>query len=237
MSDTQEALKNASQDVTALQRRLESEVSQMEQKKSEIVQAVPGRKNKVEECLARAQGFYQKSEWERAFAEWDKACGFLEKGDEFRKKIEALKASHQNLVKATNELTEIKTILKQRSAPSAASNRFVQNAHNQVSGQVKNAYSYISRELRTEYAPGKLSFRRVVLAVLLIIASAAGLYFYQLKTREAVRRQAAQNALSTHLQLAVLQSEREELEKKVAKLEDENSKKDKLIAEVAKGLQ
>src|SRR5258708_1899894 len=139
MSDPQETIKTLSE----LNREFLSETSKLQQQRSDLSDAVPNRQKVVEEHLTRAKNFYKKREWANAFAEWDQACIFLEQSDEFRKKVTALRESHDNLIKVNRELVEIKQVLNQRSAPPAADRKFIQNAHEEVSGQVKNVYSHL----------------------------------------------------------------------------------------------
>ena len=231
MSDPQETIKTLS----ALQREFQAETSKLQQQHSTLSNAVPGREQIVEEHLDRAKNFYKKKDWTSAFAEWDQACAHLEDADEFRKKVMALRESHDNLVKVNREVVEIKQVLNQRSSPSLADRKFVQGAHEEVSGQVKNVYSYLGQQLRTERTPKVLSFWwPVLLSLALLVAGVAGLSFYHQRETRLAHQQAAQGAEAASLEAASLKSERdgwikknqqlkEDYDKKIAELKSQNA--------------
>ena len=225
MSDT-EALKNVPQSepaaefertLTALQREFHSEIHKAQQLKSSQQEAFTDREKAVQDHLARAGEFYKKKEWARAFEEWAQVCAFLNEGDEFRRKVAALKESHENLVKVNRELAEIKGILNQRSEPSAADRKFVQDAHEEVSGQIKNVYAYLSQQLRSDRTPKTLSFWWPVMGALLMLTTGGvGLATYHLKAKADMKKQAERTGQTARLELLTLQSERDELAKKVS---------------------
>ncbi len=231
MSDTQETLSNVPQfqpaaelerTLSLIQRELETETQKSQQQENNPIDSLKNREQIIEECLSRARNYYIKKEWPRAFAEWDKVCAFLAEGDEFLKKIAALKASHENLAKVNRELAEIKGILSQRSSPPAADRKFIQDAHEQTNGQIKNVYSYLSQQLRTERTPKTLSFWwPVLLAVILIGAGYGSLSAYYGKMRVESRKQAEKNGQDSRMELAAVQAERDELFKKAASLKQD----------------
>ncbi len=155
--------------LSSIQSEIDAEIQKSQNQKNDQNNALKDRPQIVEDCLARARNYYAKKEWARAFAEWDRVCAFLTEEDGFRQKIALLKESHENLAKVNRELVDVKGILNQRSSPSAADRKFVQEAHEQTNGQIKNVYSYLSQQLRTERTPKTLSFWwPVLLSVILL---------------------------------------------------------------------
>ena len=162
-------------------------------------------------------------------------CVFLDEGDEFRKKVQALKESHANLLKVNRELLDIKQILNSRSSPPVEDRKFVQSAHEEASGQVKNVYSHLSQQLRADRTPKTLSFWWPVLFGLALVgAGSAGLWTYQARTHQEMRQQAEQSGEAARLELMTLQTERDDLgqkltaakedyEKKIAELKQQNA--------------
>ena len=227
MSDPQEAVPNElAETLSTLQREFQSEISRTQQEKLRLSAAVPGRQKTAEEHLTRARAFYKRKEWARAFSEWDAVCAFLSDGDEFRKKIALLRESHDNLAGVHRELAEIKEILSKRSAPSAEEKKFVQDAHEAATGQVKQAYAHLSRELRTERTPKTLSFWWPVAAALLVLCLGfLGLTARQTRSRIRLRQQVEASAQDTRLTLVALQTERDDLLKKLGALQEDYNKK------------
>jgi hypothetical protein len=218
MSDPQETLKTLS----ALQREFQAETSKLQQQRSNLSNALPGREQIVEEHLNRAKNFYKKKEWASAFSEWDQACAYLIDQDEFRKKVDALKESHDNLIKVNREVVEIKQALNQRSSPKLTDRKFVQGAHEEVSGQVRNVYSYLGQQLRTERTPRTLSFWwPVLLSLGIVAAGAAGLFAFNTFLRAQANQQAEQSVQEARLQVATAETERDVISKKsLAQKED-----------------
>ena len=222
MSDPQETLKTLS----ALQREFQAETSKLQQQRSGLSNAMPGREQIVEEHLTRARNFYKRKEWANAFAEWDQACAYLEESDEFRRKLTALKESHDNLVQVNREVVEIKQVLNQRSSPSLADRKFVQGAHEEVSGQVKNVYSYLGQQLRAERTPKTLSFWwPVILSLALLGSGFAALFAYHAYESALSKKQGEQGLEAVRLQVAALQAERDEFAKKNQALKEDYDKK------------
>ena len=239
MSDRQEALKNGpptepaaefERTLSALQRQFHTEIHKTQQQKSSYQDAVPNRDQVVEGHLSKARDFYRKKEWARAFAEWDQVCAFLEESDDFRKRVTALRESHENLMKVNREVIEIKGVLSQRSAPRVADKKFVQGAHEEVSTQVRNVYSYLGQQLRAERTPKTLSFWWPVLGALILLALGAGalvVYHDQASTR--LRHQNEQTDQTLQQRLAILETENAGLSKK---LSDERAESDRKIEEL-----
>ena len=222
MSDPQETLKTLS----ALQREFQAETSKLQQQHSGLSNASPGLEQIVEEHLTRAKNFYKKKEWANAFAEWDRACAFLEEKDEFRKKLSALKESHDNLIQVNREVVEIKQVLNQRSSPSLADRKFVQGAHEAVSGEVKNVYSYLGQQLRAERTPKTLSFWwPVLLSLALLGAGFTGLFTYHAYEDAVAKKQGELGLDAARLQVAALQTERDGIAKKSQALKEDYEKK------------
>ncbi len=223
MSDTQETLEKT---LSLVQQELNVELQKSQDQKNSQGDALQNREQLAQECLARAKSYYSKKEWTRAFAEWDKVCVFLDEREEFRSKIASLKESHENLDKVNRELAEIKAILNQRSSPSPADRQFVQNAHEQTSGQIKNVYSYLSQQLRTERTPKTLSFWwPVILAVILIGAGYGVLFGYYGKINHESKRETEKSDQTSQMELATLQAERDELLKKTTDLKQDYENK------------
>jgi hypothetical protein len=209
MSDPQEALND-----------LQTETSRIQQEKLRLSEAVPGRQQAAQEHLARARAFYKKKEWARAFSEWDAVCAYLDESDPFRQRLALLRESHANLAKVQRELGEIKEILSKRSAPSAEEKKFVQQAHEAASTEVKKAYAHLGQQLRTERTPKILSFWwPVALAALLLALGFLGVSAQQSKMRRVLRSEVELNAQGLRLDLAALQAERDALLKKIGTME------------------
>ena len=214
------------EEISFLEREFQSELSKAQQKRAALSDAIPNRSKLTEEHLARARDFYKKKEWARAFHEWDQVCALLEEGDEFRKKVAVLRESHENLNKVNQELAEIKGILNQRSAPPAADRKFVQDAHEEVSGQVKNVYSYLGQQLRTERTPKKLSFWwPVILATVLVSGGYFVLTGYYTKTQKEIKEKARQSTDVARSELSSLRADRDEAVKKMTALQGEYEQK------------
>ena len=214
MSDSQEALQD-----------LQSEFSRIQQEKLKLSEAIPGRQKAAEEHLSRARNFYKKKEWSRAFSEWEAVCAYLDEGDEFRRRVSLLRESHDNLAKVNRELVEIKEILAKRSAPSAEEKKFVQDAHDAASGEVKKAYAHLGQQLRTERTPKTLSFWwPVAAAVLLLSVGSLGMSVRLSQTQHRLRSELEQNGQMMRLQLVSLQSERDELLKKLGNVKADTEK-------------
>lgn len=225
MSDTPETLTNIPQAQPSadletvfshIQEELETQTQRSLEQKNSLNDSLREREQTVEDCLARARNHYVKKEWTRAFAEWDKICALLPDQDEFRKKVTALKESHENLVRVNREIAEIKGVLSQRSSPSTADRKFVQEAHAQTSGQVKNVYAYLSQQLRTERTPKTLSFWwPVLLAVVLLAAGGAGLSARANRAHREWMRNVEESGQVSRVELAAVQTERDRFSKTV----------------------
>jgi hypothetical protein len=143
------------------------------------VKAVQERERTVRESLDRARVYYRNKEYTRAFVEWDRACLAMGAADEFKAKLRALKDSHENLNRVNRELAETRQALSQRAAPQASDDRFVDSSREAVTGQVKNVYSYLSQQIRTERTPKTLNFWWPVgIAVAVLGIGFAGLTVY-----------------------------------------------------------
>ena len=216
MSDTQEDLDRT---FALIHQELETETQRAREQKNSQNDSLKDREQAVLDCLARAKNHYLKKEWSRAFAEWDKVCAFLPEQDEFRKKVSGLKESHENLVKVNREVAEIKGILNQRSSPPAADRKFVQEAHEQTNGQIRNVYGYLNQQLRTERTPKTLSFWWPVLTALILLGIGYGtLTAHFNKARTDLSRQAQKSGVDSLMELTALQAERDELLKQTADL-------------------
>ncbi len=177
-------------------RQVSRELHDAETLKADPEAAIREREQIVFESLQNASIFYKKKEYTRAFVEWDRACNALGANDEFRRRVRALKESHENLVKVNRELVEIRQALNTRTTPSPADVKFLEGAHEAVKGQVKNGYAYLSQQLRTERTPKKLSFWwPVALALALAAAGYAFLRFDH--SRAMAKVEAARTASQT----------------------------------------
>ncbi len=164
LEELQRALEEAGQQVSV-------ELREAETLKANPEATIREREQIVSESLQNANSFYKKKEYARAFIEWERACSALGAGDEFRRKVRALKESHENLVKVNRELVEIRQALTQRAAPSPEDVKLVEGSHEAVKGQVKNGYAYLSQQLRTERTPRTLSFWWPVLLALVLLGA------------------------------------------------------------------
>lgn len=223
MSDTKEDLDRT---FALIHQELEAETQKSREQKNNQNDALKDREQAVQDCLARAKNHYLKKEWGRAFSEWGKVCAFLPEQDEFRKKIDFLKESHENLAKVNREVAEIKTILNQRSSPPAADRKFVQEAHDKTNGQIKNVYGYLNQQLRTERTPKTLSFWwPVLIAVVLLGTGYAGLSAHYSKARRDLGKQTEKTSVESLTELTALQAQRDELLKKTGDLKQDYENK------------
>ena len=172
---------SGAQPLEELQKTLEESARQIsgELREAELLKADPeavirAREQIVSESLQNANNFYKKKEYSRAFIEWERACNALGAGEEFRNRVRALKESHENLLKVNREVAEIRQALNQRAAPSPEDVKFVESSHETIKGQVKNGYSYLSQQLRTERTPRTLSFWWPVVLALVIVGAGFG---------------------------------------------------------------
>jgi hypothetical protein len=182
------------------------------------------RENTVADALSIAKHFYQKKEYNRAFEEWERVCFFLDENDPFPKKIRELRTSHENLFKVNQELQEIKKVLHQRSSPGPADAKFVDEANNAVNAQVKNSYSYLSQQIRTERTPKGISFWwPVALAAVVLILGLAGLrgYYEEVKKQLAVQ-EALISAKDESTDSAALAARTRAVEKQIAALNQDH---------------
>jgi hypothetical protein len=227
MSDTQQTLERT---FSLVQQDLEFAIQKSQEQKTRQNNVLRNHEQMVGDCLARAQNYYNKKEWAQAFAEWEKVCSFLAAEDDFRKKIIMLKQSHENLEKVNGELAEIKKILNRRSSPSSADRKFVQSAGEQANGRIRNVYSYLSQQLRTECMPQKLSFWwPVLLAVIVVGVGYGSLSIVQGSARTESGKVHDRTVQSLQAELARLQAEREESMNRTAILiQDYESRIDEL---------
>lgn len=141
-----------------ISRDIQNELADAARLKADPETALADHQRMVREALEKAKRHYKKKDYPRAFGEFEKVCAALPEEDPFRRRIRDLKEAHANLIKANEELSQIRSMIAQRSAPSAADVKYAGQAHDAVSAQVKNIYSSMSRELRTERVPRSLSF-------------------------------------------------------------------------------
>ena len=139
-------------------RQIQTDLESAARIKNDPEAALAEREKTARTSLEKARAFYKKKDYARAFAEWEKVCSGLGDQDEFKKRLRQLRSSHENLIKANEELGQIKDLMAKRSSPAAAETKFVGQAHQTVNAQVKNIYSAMSQELRTERVPKSLSF-------------------------------------------------------------------------------
>ena len=222
MSDAQKELEKT---ISTLQQEVQDDLSKVQMQKAVQLAALPGREKTMQQHLTRARDLYAKKDWAAAFAEWDKACALLDEGHEFLKQVTSLRESHENLMHANSELAEVREILQQRSAPPESENQFLRSAHQDMSGKVKNVYSYISGQLRTERAANVPNFRWMapVIALFLVAAATGAFWKYESKRRSDLRKQAEASVQTSRLEIAALALEREELFKKLKFLEEERA--------------
>ena len=175
MSDTEDLQKI----LTEAQVEVSQQLDITRELKTDPEAALKEREDAVRDASTKAKNFYQKKEYGRAFAEWEKICSFLRENDAFRSKVRELKQSHENLLRVNQELLEIKEVIRQRSSPSPSESKFVEEAHDAVNTEVKNVYSYLSQQLRTERTPKGLSFWwPVALALVILVLGFVGLAGY-----------------------------------------------------------
>lgn len=178
------------------------------------------------ESLKSAKDYYKKKEYARAFFEWERACSVLE-NDEFLRKVRALKESHENLLRANRELVETRQALHKRITPSPADTKFVDGSHQTVNTQVKNVYSHLSQQLRTERTPRAVSFLWPALLALAILgAGFAGLKAYHNKVigRSAALSPEAVSGTPNVLDDTFLEAQRSAMERQVAGLKEDHRK-------------
>ena len=136
-------------------------------------------KRYLDEALEKAKNFYRKKEYGKAFSEWDKVCFSLGENDEFKKRVRHLKSSHENLIRANEELAQVRQAMAERLSPAAKESKFVQDASDGVNAQVKNIYSAMSSEIRAQRIPKSVSFWwPVLLALAILVSGLAGLTAY-----------------------------------------------------------
>jgi hypothetical protein len=183
------------------------------------------REKAIADALEKAKALYKKKEYGRAFAEWDRVCAYLGETEDFRLKVRVLKESHENLVKVNRELVEVREVLNQRSVPSAGEAKFVKDAHESVSAQVKNVYAHLGAQLRTGRTPRTLSFWWPVLGAVAILAVGfAGIAaFHSYQEQELASRQAAVSSPSAYDD-TFLEAQRNAMEKQVNALTQDHEK-------------
>ena len=206
-------------------RQVSRDLREAETLKSNPESTIREREQIVSESLQNANTFYKKKEYARAFIEWERACTALGAGEEFRRRVRALKESHENLAKVNRELVDIRQALNQRAAPSAEDTRFVEGSHEAIKGQVKNGYAYLSQQLRAERTPRTLSFWWPVLLALVIVAAGfAGLKVYNGRLPVKTVSLAAPAApASTAMDDTFLQAQKNAAEKQITALKEEQS--------------
>lgn len=237
MSDTEDLQKT----LTEAQAEVSQQLDIAQTLKKDPEAALKEREDAVHEALLKAKSLYQKKEYGRAFAEWEKVCAFLGERDEFRSKIRALKESHENLLKVNQELLEIKEVIRQRSSPGPSEAKFVEEAHDSVTAEVKKVYSHLGQQLRTERQPKGLSFWwPVVLSLGILALGFAGLagYFSSMEKRLAARSVLAP-AASDPLDGTYLEAQRNAAQKQIEALKREHEKQIEALnrkhAEASKG--
>jgi len=182
------------------------------------------RERAIAEALEKAKNFYRKSEYGHAFGEWEKVCAFLGENDRFRRKICELRDSHESLIKVNQELSEIKQVLTQRSSPPPAETKFVDEAQDVVNAQVKNVYSYLNQQLRTERTPRGISFWwPVALAAVILLLGFIGLKgYFMTAQRQLSSQESSLSAKTDPLGNTYLEAQKNAIQKQISVLNQDH---------------
>ncbi len=169
--------------------------------------------------LERAKSYYRKKEYQRSFMEWEKVCAFLDENDRFKQMIRELKQSHEGLAKVNGELFQIRGVLKTRFLPASSDAKFLEQANQNVTRQVKSAYANLSSQLRSERVPKTLSFWwPVALAAGILLMGFLGLSAYQSVLKKQTQTGKMDSAENQALDAAYLQAQRNAMDKQVEAL-------------------
>ena len=210
-------------------RQVSRDLREAETLKSNPESSIREREQIVSESLQNANTFYKKKEYARAFVEWERACNALGASEEFRRRVRALKESHENLAKVNRELVDVRQALSQRAAPSPEDVKFVEGSHEVVKGQVKNGYAYLSQQLRTERTPRTLSFWwPVALALAILAVGFTGLKAQNAlavarfkNSQAAAARKVVPAVASSPMDDTFLQAQKNAMEKQIAALKEQ----------------
>lgn len=179
------------------------------------------RETAIAEALEKAKNFYRKNEYGQALREWEKVCSFLGENDRFRRKIRELRDSHESLIRVRQEVSQIKQAMAQQSSPSPDETKFVDQAQGAVNAEVKNVYSYLNQQLRTDRAPRGLSFWwPVALAAVILLLGFIGLkgYFMTAQKQFFPQETSAVSAKSDLLDDTYMEAQKNAMEKQIGAL-------------------
>lgn len=204
-------------------RQISRELQEAEKVRSDPEKTVQDRERTVAEALENAKHFYKRKEYGRAFTEWERACSAMGSPEEFRRKVRALRESHENLVKVTRELAEIRDVLNQRTAPPPADVKLVDGAHESVTGQVKDVYASLSQRLRGARTPRTPNlWLPIGVSVLILATGFAAQRVYSTRPAPPV---AAVSGAPSITDDTFLQAQQNAMEKQVAALNKDHESK------------